>query len=163
MLPLKKILIPTDFSEPAREALKTAGEFAQHFSAQLLLVHVVPPVPVPYQPLISPAPVFDTTSYLQELIKASQDALENYASKHVPPNLQRTLSVTAGDPAYEILRLIQELKPDLVVTATHGHGGWRRFLFGSVAEKVVRQSVCPVLVVHAPPGEGKETPKKASS
>jgi universal stress protein A len=150
MLPVKRILVPTDFSEPAQEAFRAAVELAQHFSAQLLLVHVVPPVPVPYQPLISPAPAFDITSYLQELVKASQDTLQTYADEHVPQGIPATISVTAGDPAYEILRLAQELESDLIVIATHGHGGWRHLLFGSVAEKVVRQAPCPILVVHAP-------------
>ena len=150
MLPLKRILVPTDFSEPAKEAFQTAVELAQHFSAQLLLVHVVPPVPVPYQPLVSPSPAFDITTYLQELVKASRDTLQTYADKHVPQGLPATISVAAGDPAYEILRLAKELESDLIVIATHGHGGWRRFLFGSVAEKVVRLAGTPVLVVHGP-------------
>jgi nucleotide-binding universal stress UspA family protein len=158
MLPLKRILVPTDFSEPAKEAFRAAVELAQHFSAQLLLVHVVPPVPVPYQPLISPAPAFDITSYLQELVKASQDTLQKYADEHVPQGLASTTSVAAGDPAYEILRLAKELEADLIVIATHGHGGWRHFLFGSVAEKVVRQAECPVLVVHAPKETKTATP-----
>ena len=150
MLPLQRILCPTDFSEPAGQALKAAIELAQHFSAVLLLVHVVPPVPVPYQPLVSPTPVFDVSSYLQELTDASKTTLQNYADSHVPQEVQTTLEVAAGDPAYEILKLAQELEADLIVIATHGYGGWRRFLFGSVAEKVVRQAACPVLVVHAP-------------
>jgi nucleotide-binding universal stress UspA family protein len=45
MLPVKKILCPTDFSEPSREALKTGGEFASHFRAELALLHVVPVLP----------------------------------------------------------------------------------------------------------------------
>jgi universal stress protein A len=150
MLPLKRILVPTDFSEPAKQAFQTAVELAQHFSAQLLLAHVVPPIPVPYQPFISPAPAFDITSYLQELVKASREHLQSYADEHVPQGLPATISVTAGDPAYEILRLAKELEADLIVIATHGHGGWRHLLFGSVAEKVVRQAEVPVLVVHAP-------------
>jgi nucleotide-binding universal stress UspA family protein len=150
MLPLQRILCPTDFSEPAKKALKTAIELAQHFSAQLLLVHVVPPVPVPYQPMVSPAPTFDVTTYLQELTDTSKTTLQNFANTHVPQELPITLTVAAGDPAYEILRLAQELEADLIVIATHGYGGWRRFLFGSVAEKVVRQAECPVLVVHGP-------------
>jgi nucleotide-binding universal stress UspA family protein len=150
MLPLKRILVPTDFSEPAKEAFKAAVELAQHFSAQLLMVHVVPPVPVPYQPLVSPTPAFDITSYLQELVKASKDTLQNYVTENVPEGIPATISVTAGDPAYEILRLAKELESDIIVIATHGHGGWRHFLFGSVAEKVVRQAPCPTLVVHAP-------------
>jgi nucleotide-binding universal stress UspA family protein len=150
MLPLKRILCPTDFSEPAGKALETAVELAQHFSAQLLLVHVVPPVPMPYQPLDSTATAFDVTSYLQELTDISKKTLQNYADSHVPQEVPTTLTVAAGDPAYEILRLAQELEADLMVIATHGYGGWRRFLFGSVAEKVVRQAACPVFVVHAP-------------
>jgi nucleotide-binding universal stress UspA family protein len=118
-------------------------------------VHVVPPVPVPYQPLVSPAPAFDTTAYLQELTKVSKETLQEHADKDVPQGIERTLSVTAGDPAYEILRLSQDLEADLIIIATHGRGGWQRFLFGSVAEKVVRQAACPVLVVHAPKGAGR--------
>jgi nucleotide-binding universal stress UspA family protein len=151
MLPLKRILVPTDFSEPAKEAFKDAVELAQHFSAQLLMVHIVPPVPVPYQPMVSPSPAFDITSYLQDLVKISKDSLQDYVNKHVPRGVPATVSVAAGDPAYEILRLAKELEADIIVIATHGHGGWRHFLFGSVAEKVVRQAECPVLVVHAPP------------
>jgi len=150
MLPFKRILVPTDFSEPSQEALKAAVELAQHFSAQLLLVHVVPPVPVPYQPLVSPAPSFDITSYLQELVEASKVAMQTYAEKNVPQGMAATTSVAAGDPAYEILRLAEELTADVIVIATHGHGGWQRFLFGSVAEKVVRLAARPVIVVHAP-------------
>jgi nucleotide-binding universal stress UspA family protein len=156
MLPLKRILCPTDFSEPAQEAFKAAVELCQHFSAHLLLAHVVPPVPVPYQPLVSPAPAFDVTSYLQDLVKASQESLQAYADKNVPQGVPSTQSVAAGDPAYEILNMAKELNADVIVIATHGRGGWQHFLFGSVAEKVMRQAACPVLVVHAPP-EARES------
>jgi nucleotide-binding universal stress UspA family protein len=151
MLPFKKILVPTDFSEPAQEAFKTAVELARHFSAQLLMVHVVPPIPVAYQPLDNPPLAFDITVYLEDLVRISKENLQNYVTKHVPQGVPATISVAAGDPAYEILRLAKELEADLIVIATHGHGGWRHFLFGSVAEKVVRQADRPVLVVHAPP------------
>jgi universal stress protein A len=150
MLPLKRILVPTDFSKPAQEAFKAAVELAQHFSAQLLMVHIVPPVPVPYQPMVSPAPAFDITAYLQDMVKISRDTLQNYTNEHVPQGVPASVSVAAGDPAYEILRLAKELDSDIIVIATQGHGGWRHFLFGSVAEKVVRLAECPVLVVHAP-------------
>jgi nucleotide-binding universal stress UspA family protein len=150
MLPFKRIFCPTDFSDPAQAALTTVIELAKHFSAQIHLVHVVPPVPVPYQPIDSPAPVFDVTTYLQELVKASREALQAFAAKRVPGDIPVIITVAAGDPAFEILRLAKELEADVIVIATHGHGGWRQFLFGSVAEKVVRQAEIPVLVVHAP-------------
>jgi len=148
MLPLKRILCPTDFSEPAKLAVQTAAELAQHFSGLLLLVHVVPPYPVPYQPLVSPAPAYDVSSYLQELVNAAHHTLQNHAEEQVPPGVAKTLSVSAGDPAYEILRMAEELEAGLIVIATHGRGGWRRYLFGSVADKVVRQAKSPVLMVH---------------
>jgi nucleotide-binding universal stress UspA family protein len=151
-LPLKRIFCPTDFSEPARLALQTAVELAQHFSAMLLLAHVVPPYPVPYQPLVSPAPAFDVSAYLKELVNAAHHTLQNHAAEQVPEGVPKTLSVSAGDPAYEILRMAEELEADLIVIATHGRGGWRRYLFGSVADKVVRQAKSPVLVVHQESG-----------
>jgi universal stress protein A len=150
MLPFKRILCPTDFSEPAGQAVQVAVEMARHCQSRLFLVHVVPPVPVPYQPLASPGPAFDVTTYLGELTETSKKTLKAYAEVRVPPEVMADLRVSAGDPALEILRQAQELEADLIVIATHGHGGWRRFLFGSVAEKVVRQATCPVLVIHAP-------------
>ncbi len=150
MLPFKRILCPTDFSEPALQALKTAVETARHFSALLFLVHVVPPLPLPYEPMVGPEPTFDIAAYLQELQDSSTKTLQDYAAAHIPENIPRRLLVSTGDPALEIIRQAQELGADLIVIATHGRGGWRRFLFGSVAEKVVRLATCPVLVVHAP-------------
>ncbi len=59
--------------------------------------------------------------------------------------------VTTGEPAPEILRIAAEEHVDLIVIASHGLTGWRRLVFGSVAEKVVRQAPCPVLTIAAPP------------
>ena len=77
-------------------------------------------------------------------------AVSAWTVKYLILSLAATTSVAAGDPSYEILRLAEELEADVIVIATHGHGGWRHFLFGSVAEKVVRLAERPVLVVHAP-------------
>jgi hypothetical protein len=59
--------------------------------------------------------------------------------------------VTTGEAAPEILRIAQEEHVDLIVIASHGLAGWRRLVFGSVTEKVVRQATCPVLTIVAPP------------
>lgn len=59
-----------------------------------------------------------------------------------------------GDVADEIVRIAETEKADLIVTATHGTTGWRRFVFGSVAEKVVRLAKCPVLTIRNPQEEG---------
>jgi nucleotide-binding universal stress UspA family protein len=64
----------------------------------------------------------------------------------------RTRTVVAtGEAAPEILRLAHEEHADLIVIASHGLAGWRRLVFGSVTEKVLRQATCPVLTIMAPP------------
>jgi nucleotide-binding universal stress UspA family protein len=158
MLPIKKILCPTDFSEPALEALKVASELAQHFSAVLLVVNIVPPVPVPTRPIAGAtlaepglSPAFDVTSYLMELTNAAKEELQTLVNDHIPQGISVQLFLSSGQPDLEIIKIAKEEKADLIVIATHGQRGWRRFLFGSVAEKVVRLAEGPVLVVHGPP------------
>ena len=158
MLPIKKILCPTDFSEPALEALKVASELAQHFSAVLLVVNIVPPIPVPTRPIAGAtlaepglSPAFDVTSYLMELTNAAKEELQTLVNDHIPQGISVQLSLSSGQPDLEIIKIAKEEKADLIVIATHGQRGWRRFLFGSVAEKVVRLAEGPVLVVHGPP------------
>jgi len=92
MLPFKKILVPTDFSDPALKALKRAVELAQHFSASLLLVNIVPPIPVPTRPIAGStlaepglSPAFDVATYLMELTESAKEGLQELAKKHVPP------------------------------------------------------------------------------
>jgi nucleotide-binding universal stress UspA family protein len=157
MLPFKKILVPTDFSAPALEALKRAVEVAQHFSASLLLVNIVPPIPVPTRPIAGStlaepglSPAFDVATYLKELTDAAQKGLRDLANEHVPQDIEVQLSVSSGQPEQEIINIAKQENADLIVIATHGERGWRRFLFGSVAEKVVRLAERPVLVIHGP-------------
>lgn len=164
MLPFKKILIPTDFSEPALEALHAAAELARHFSAALLVVTIVPPIPVPTRPIAGSTlaepefnPGFDLTSYLIELTDAAKEGLENLVQEHVPQGMAVQYFVSSGQPEQEIVKIARQEKADLIVIATHGQQGWRRFLFGSVAEKVVRWAERPVLVIHGPL-EGEAAP-----
>jgi nucleotide-binding universal stress UspA family protein len=58
--------------------------------------------------------------------------------------------VVHGRPAHEIVALAGQEKDDIIVMATQGESGWQRFVFGSVAEKVVRHADCPVLTIRAP-------------
>jgi universal stress protein A len=63
--------------------------------------------------------------------------------------------VTTGRAAEEILRIAAAEHMDLIVIASHGESGWRRLVFGSVAEKVVRHAPCPVLTIMAPAEAGE--------
>jgi len=149
MLPFKKILCPTDFSEPAFVALKRAEELARHFAAELIVAHVIPTLPGPHSfPDPQAALNFEVPLFQQELAIKADQMLKDLVSHHKVGT--RDL-VTTGEAAPEILRIAQEEHVDLIVIASHGRTGWRRLVQGSVAEKVVRQATCPVLTIAVPP------------
>jgi nucleotide-binding universal stress UspA family protein len=148
MASFKRILCPLDFSEPAHLGLETAVELASCFPAELLLVHVVPPVPMTAIP--QAAPVFDVGVYQKELTRSAEEGIAAVIEKHVPKGVRARSIVADGDPAHEIARIAKDEGVDLIVMSTHGESGWRRFVFGSVAEKVVRIAHCPVMTVPEP-------------
>lgn len=146
MLPFKKILCPTDFSEPACKAIRAAGEIAAHFSSELLVLHVVGPVPV----LETPTGLagFDIAAYQRELASSAESSLQARIERHIPLSVNARALVAHGEPAHEITRIAVEEQADLIVLATHGETGWRHRIFGSVTAKVIRVAECPVLTVH---------------
>jgi len=142
MVPIKKILYPTDFSEASYEALKAANELALHFSAELCLVHVVSPV-------VQAPPDFALSALpLQEA--SAENSLQEVVKQRVSREVHVRQIIVLGGAADEIVRISEEEKVDLIVIATHGQTGWRHMVFGSVAEKVVRLAACPVLRIRAP-------------
>jgi universal stress protein A len=151
MLPFKRILCPTDFSEPALIALKRAEELARHFAAELLLAHAIPDVsgshsfPDPQAEFNSDVPLYEP-----ELAIFAENRLKDLVSHQIASEVRTRDLVTTGEAASEILRLATAEHVDLIVIASHGETGWRRLVFGSVAEKVVRHAPCPVLTVTAP-------------
>ncbi len=149
MLPFKRILCPTDFSEPAFTALKHAEELARHFAAALIVAHVIPPLPVPHS---FPDPEadfhFDVPLFQQELAIKAEQMLKDLVSHHKVGT--RTV-VATGEAAPEILRIAHQERVDLIVIASLGLAGWQRLVFGSVTEKLMRQATCPVLTIVAPP------------
>lgn len=156
MLPFKKILCPTDFSEPSYEAIKTAGEIAFHFGSELCVLHVVSPVPV--VPMGGGA-AFNVPLYEQELEVTSRKSLEEIINQLEWKELKVRLIVLRGNAADEIVDIADQENVDLIVIATRGRTGLDRLIFGSVAEKVVRLARCPVLTVaiKVPSEEGEET------
>lgn len=148
MLPFRRIHCPTDFSEPSYKALKAANEFALHFSAVLVLVHVVP--------LVIDIPTSADFYSPLDLLKAEADAkkaLQEVVEKRVSEKLRIRTKVVTGNPADEIVKIADDENANIIVIATHGLTGWRRLIFGSVAEKVVRLAPCPVLTIQSQPKE----------
>lgn len=145
MLPIRKILAPTDFSDLSLQTLGEAAELAAHFQADLLILYVVPPIPtLPPDPSYS----FEVPAYQEALHQNAEERLKEIAAEKVPKEVPCQTRVSYGDPAQEIVRIAQEARADLIVIATHGLTGWRHLVFGSVAEKVVRLARCPVLTIR---------------
>ncbi len=147
MLPIKKICCPTDFSDPSYEALKTASEIAIHFSAELLLVHVVTPIPV--IPIHDDPTSFNLPLYEKEMEASAEKALRQIQQEKVPAAIGTRTVVVQGDPATRIVQFAEEEAADIIVIATHGFTGWKKVMFGSVTEKVIRLANCPVLSIRA--------------
>lgn len=143
MLPFKKILCPTDFSEPSFIALNAAIEFAQQYGAELHILHIVPPLHMVPVPTNIQLPIYE-----QELREAAQRAMAECIQDRVPSSLQVVPSILWGQASQEIVSYAEEKGVDLLVIATHGHSGWKRFMFGSVTEKVARTASCPTLIIH---------------
>jgi len=146
MLPFKRILCPTDFSEPACKAIKAAGEVAEANTAELILLHVVGAIPA----LDSPTGMvgFDVAAYQKELSESAERSLQERIDQHIPEGVGTRALVVHGDAPHEIVRVANEEGVDLIVMSTHGATGWRERIFGSVTDKVVRHAECPVLTVH---------------
>jgi len=149
MLPIKKILCPTDFSEPSCTAVSAAGELATAFSAGLVLVHVVEPLASLPAVSAEGGPFeFDVAAYEQALVSSAAERLHQTALKRLPKGMKVVERVVQGSVAAEIVQTAKEEAADLVVLSTHGATGIRHFLLGSVAEKVIRLAECPVLTIR---------------
>ncbi|MGD2038868.1 MAG: universal stress protein [Desulfobacterales bacterium] len=147
MLPIKKIVCPTDFSDPSYEGLRVAREFAAHFSAELILVNVIFPGPIVPGAAV---PGFHIPAALKAMQETAEKTLKDLTRQKMLADISVRTLVISGKPAYEIVNLADEENADIIVIATHGESGWQKFLFGSVTEKVVRMASCPVLTVQQP-------------
>ena len=142
----KKILVPIDFSSHADAVLEWAAHLAEEHGAKLVLLHAYH-LPVDFQQLEG--------AYLPPdfWAQVKADAAENL-ERCAGPLRARKLSVETvvreGYPATAIEEEARDRHADLVVIGTRGHSGLKHLLLGSVAERVVQKSPCPVLAVKTP-------------
>lgn len=145
MVTMRRILCPVDFSDFSRHALDYAVGIARWYDAGIRVLHVIPPItsmlPVSggglYPPLVfSPEELQQFRSELESFARASGvEALDT--------------EVVQGSVPGEIVRSAKELPADLLVMGTHGRSGFERLMLGSVTEKLLRKSPCPLLTVPA--------------
>jgi nucleotide-binding universal stress UspA family protein len=150
MTPFRTILVAADFSERSREAFRVACALADETKTRVFVLHVSERVPVAEQPV-----AFGELGMPVALPRsgfAHEEAIGERLRAVYTPNrpIDVSFRVGQGEPAEEILRAAAEVGADLIVMGTHGRGGLRRLLAGSVAEAVLRRAACPVLALHAP-------------
>jgi len=137
---LKKILWTTDFSSASQASLPHAIALARRYESMVYLAHVV--VPHPY-PMVSP----EAAPYIEDLRRASSTRLTSMAESAELQGVPHEVLLGHGEVAEELNAMVRDHQIDLLVLATHGRRGLRRFLLGSMAEEIWRTSECPVLTV----------------
>ena len=142
---LRQILVPIDFSEESRKALRYAQPFAERFGAQIILVHIVEPKIRPERSVITPSSQEGRTA---SRMNEREQQLANLRHWEIGEGIKGDNIVQMGKPHSEIINLARARKVDLIVVATHGYTGLKRALLGSTTERVVRHAPCPVLVVR---------------
>ncbi len=150
MIKLKKVLVPTDFSDSARQALKYGMSFAKEYGAELVLLHVVENLTVGYASDLFPVPMAEV---FQEISGYAKAELAKLGTEARARGLTVEEQVVQGKPSAEIIRYATEHEIDVIVLGTHGKGMLDQALFGSTTERVVRRAPCPVLTVRLPEHE----------
>lgn len=147
MLTFGRILAPTDFSSHSHEALRYACGLAERFGAELHVIHVLSEiVPTGPDPLLMP--VMPPQFYAEDEQRA-KEALKVEIRPEWGAPASLSTAVCWGAPAEAIVDYAAENKADLLVIATHGRTGLSHVLLGSVAERIVRESPCPVLTIRS--------------
>jgi len=141
----KKILLPIDFSPSSSAALEVGQDLARHFNAEVILLTVVP--------------MFSRDKMSDEFIPTSEPSsvrsddlreLAQSAAKMLEQGVRASSRTEVGeDVAGNILLTIKKEMIDLVIISTHGCSGWREDIFGSIAQQVVKQVECPLLLLRS--------------
>jgi len=142
---IRQVLFPSDFSEYAERTLPYAASICKEFGARLVLFNTseVPVVLPEFMPDTATTVSADMEDHAREALENMRDQLEG---------IEVDVKVKTGVAYREICLAVDEMDVDLIVLPTHGKSGIVHLLFGSVAEKVVRLSSCPVLAIR-PEGE----------
>ncbi len=147
MIKLGKILYPTDFSDLSLVALKYAKSFAEQFDAQLHCLHVIDEA---YQYWLAMGPDgVPLGPDIHQMLQSAQKQMNDLVDKHLTDVPKLVTRVVTGKPFIEIVRYAREQAMDMIVIATHGRSGLKHVLMGSVTERVLRRSPCPVLTVQS--------------
>ena len=155
MVTMGRILCPVDFSDSSRQALDYAVGIARWYDAGITALHVIPPITSMLP--VSGGGLYPPLVFGPEELQQFRSELESFARASGVEALDT--EVVQGSVPGEIVRFANELPADLLVMGTHGRSGFERLMLGSVTEKLLRKSPCPLLTVR--PGSPAVAPVNA--
>jgi nucleotide-binding universal stress UspA family protein len=138
---LNNILLLTDFRAPSQHALPFAVGMANRFQAKVVVLHVLPPVPA------EPIPVEPMPLDLVAIRLDAEHQLHALADSPLLAGVDHEQVLLEGAISDCVQRIVKQREIDMIVLGTHGRGGIKKFLLGSVAEEIFRNASCPVLTV----------------
>jgi nucleotide-binding universal stress UspA family protein len=141
----KKILFPLDLSESSEKIVPFVKSLASRYDARVHLLFVARVFDY-FTSMYVPHP--SVSQFEKEVIEGAEKRLYEFADENFAAVAGTKTQVVAGDPSEEILGYIAAHGIDLVVMGTHGRKGLDKVIFGSVAERVVKSSPVPVMVVN---------------
>ncbi len=146
---IREIVVPVDFSDCSKAALRRASSIAERTGAHLHLLHAVPPIPYP-----APVEFGIPTAVTEEIETGARAKLAEWAAELETEGRSVSHETVLRAPVDVIGDTARSRNADLIVMGTHGHTGLKHLLLGSVAERTLRTAPCPVLTVkeHFPAG-----------
>jgi nucleotide-binding universal stress UspA family protein len=142
-----KILFALDFSENSEHAFDYAFSLARNYNARLVIIHVIQE-PVDLSGFYVPHISFDKLE--KEIEEGAEKMIKKFCDTMIRDYTNYETAIVAGIPYQEILRKADDENVSLIVMGTQGRKGIDHLLFGSTAERVVRNARCPVMTVRLP-------------
>lgn len=146
----KTILVPHDFSSSANHAVAIARDEAKAHGAKLMLLHVIDlPTAIKPDTVIVPDDTGAPINVKDYAVRSAEQHLADLADRIGKDGVTAATYIRLGKPEDEIVKFANENGVDLIAMGTHGRTGLAHMLVGSVAERVVRTSKCPVLTIRS--------------
>jgi len=142
---VQRILVPVDFSDSSAAALKAAIKLARAFDAKILALHDI------HDPAEAPGFYVSRKAgkkVFRNMEESATQMMDAFAAKRLRKYEKHECHVRSGIPATQILQFARSQKVDMIAMGTHGRSCLDRLMLGSVADRVLRGSTCPVLIVR---------------
>src|SRR6185503_5812685 len=148
----KKILVPIDGTELAEQSLEAALALAQHHQGAIILVQAINPDSVWVRDPHVPARHrhLPSAMSLAQALEAGADYLQALRVYELPGGLEIQTRIVEGAAADSIVNIARAENASLITMSSHGYSGLTDWILGSVAERVLRESPCPVMVLQSP-------------